>query len=78
MNNPMDMIKNLMKQGNPRQLVEKMVMNNSNPIMRDLVQKAQNGDTKGIEEFARNFLKGQGMNYDDEFNKFMNDLGLKK
>lgn len=74
MNNPMDMIKNLMKQGNPRQLVEKMVMNNSNPIMRDLVQKAQNGDTKGIEEFAQNLYKQQGRDFNKEFGEFMNNF----
>lgn len=74
MNNPMDMIKNLMKQGNPRQLVEKMVMNNSNPIMRDLVQKAQNGDTKGIEEFAQNFYKQQGRDFNKEFSQFMDNF----
>lgn len=74
MNNPMDMIKNLMKQGNPRQLVEKMVMNNSNPIMRDLVQKAQNGDTKGIEEFAQNLYKQQGRDFTKEFSQFMDNF----
>lgn len=74
MNNPMDMIKNLMKQGNPRQLVEKMVMNNSNPIMRDLVQKAQNGDTKGIEEFAQNLYKQQGRDFNKEFSQFMENF----
>lgn len=74
MNNPMDMIKNLMKQGNPRQLVEKMVMNNSNPIMRDLVQKAQNGDTKGIEEFAQNLYKQQGRDFNKEFSQFMDNF----
>lgn len=74
MNNPMDIIKNLMKQGNPRQLVEKMVMNNSNPIMRDLVQKAQNGDTKGIEEFAQNLYKQQGRDFNKEFSQFMDNF----
>ena len=74
MNNPMDMIKNLMKQGNPRQLVEKMVMNNSNPIMRDLVQKARNGDTKGIEEFAQNLYKQQGRDFTKEFSQFMDNF----
>lgn len=74
MNNPMDIIKNLMKQGNPRQLVEKMVMNNSNPIMRDLVQKARNGDTKGIEEFAQNLYKQQGRDFTKEFSQFMENF----
>lgn len=74
MNNPIDFIKNFMQQGNPRQLVEKMVMNNSNPIIRDLVQKAQNGDTKGVEEFARNLYKQQGRDFDKEFSQFMENF----
>lgn len=74
MNNPIDMLKNLMKQGSPRQLVEKMVMNNSNPIMRDLVQKAQSGDTKGIEEFAQNLYKQQGRDFTKEFSQFMDNF----
>lgn len=74
MNNPIDVIKNFMQQGNPRQLVEKMVMNNSNPIIRDLVQKAQNGDTKGVEEFARNLYKQQGRDFDKEFSQFMENF----
>lgn len=67
MNNPIEMIKNM--------IINKNI---NNPILKEVITKAQNGDTKGVEEFARNFLKGQGRNYDEEFNKFINDLGLKK
>ena len=65
---------------NPIQMIKNMVMNKqiNNPVFKEVIDKAQKGDSKGVEEFARNLLKGQGRNYDEEFNKFINDLGLKK
>lgn len=78
MNNPIELIKMFMKQGNPKQLVEKLVINNTNPMIKDLIQKAQNGDTKAVEQFARNLFKEQGKNFDEEFNNFCNQFGFKK
>ena len=73
-NNPIEMIKSFMKQGNPQQLVEKLVMNNTNPMLRQLIDKAKNGDTKGVEEFARNIYKQQGRDFDKEFSQFMSNF----
>lgn len=73
-NNPIEMIKNFMKQGNPQQLVERLVMNNTNPMLRQLVEKAKSGDTKGVEEFARNIYKQQGRDFDKEFSEFMSNF----
>ena len=55
---------------NVRQIVMNMLKNNSNPIFSNLVQMAQNNDTKGLEEFARNFCKEQGKDFDKEINAF--------
>lgn len=74
MNNPIELIKMFMKQGNPKQLVEKLVINNTNPMIKDLIQKAQNGDTKAVEQFARNLYKEQGRDFDKEFSQFMNNF----
>ena len=65
---------------NPIEMLKNMIINKNinNPVLKEVITKAQKGDNKGVEEFARNFLKGQGRNYDEEFNKFINDLGLKK
>ena len=38
---------------------------------------ANKGDVKGVETFARNLLKEQGRNYDEEFNKFKSQLNIK-
>lgn len=73
-NNSLQQLRDFMKQGNPRQLVEKLVMNNTNPMVAQLVQKAQNGDVKGVEEFARNLYKQQGRDFDKEFSDFISNF----
>lgn len=74
MNNPIDMIRNFIRYNSPQQLVEKLIMNNTNPIMSQLIQKARNGDTKSVEEFARNLYKQQGRDFDKEFSEFMSNF----
>ena len=63
MNNKLEMLKN-------------MIMNKqiNNPIFKQIIQKAQNGDAKGLEEFARNMYKEQGRNFDKEFNEFQQNI----
>lgn len=79
MNNPIETIKNLIASGkNPKEVAMQLVGNTNNPVFNNLIEMAKKGDYNSIENFARNYMKEQGRNYDDEFNKFMNDLGLKK
>lgn len=61
---------------NPIQMLKNMIMNKqlNNPVLKEVIAKAQNGDTKGVEEFARNFLKGQGRDFDKEFGEFMKNF----
>lgn len=63
MNNKLEMLKN-------------MIMNKqiNNPIFKQIIQKAQNGDSKGLEEFARNMYKEQGRDFDKEFNEFQQNI----
>jgi hypothetical protein len=77
--NPIQMIKGMMGINNPKEMVMQMLgQNNNNPIFKNLIDMANKGDTKGVENFARNYMKEQGRNYDEEFNKFINNFGLKK
>ena len=76
--NPLNMLKGMMGIDNPKDIAMKMLSQNNNPIFKNLIDMANKGDTKGVEEFARNYMKEQGRNYDDEFNKFINNFGLKK
>ena len=72
--NPMNMLKSMFGSMNPKEIVSKIISNNSNPIVGNLVNMANKGDTKGIEEFARNYMKEQGKDFDKEFNNFMNNF----
>ena len=74
MNNSNPNLKTLLSGKNPQEVVSQLLMNNTNPIFGNLIKMAQNGDTKGLENFARNLLKGQGRNYDEEFSQFMSNF----
>ena len=71
MNNPMDMIK-LIK--NPQKFVLNMLGGNNNPMLNNLKKMANNGNKRGIEDFARNLFKEQNRDFDKEFNEFMNNI----
>ena len=68
--NPLNMIKGMMGIGNPKNMVMNMLKGNTNPIFANLIDMANKGDTKGVENFARNYMKSQGKDFDQEFNNF--------
>ncbi len=71
--NPINAIKQYMLQGlTPKGILSRMSINN--PILNNVITMAQNGDTKGVETFARNICKQKGLDFDTEFNKFKNTL----
>lgn len=71
--NPLNMIKQYMLQGlSPQNILGKL--NITNPILNNVMAMAKNGDTKGVETFARNICKQRGMDFDTEFSKFKNNL----
>lgn len=59
---------------NPKQAVINMINSNGNPMLKNLVEMAEKGDNKGIEEFARNLYKEQGRDFDKEFSQFTNNF----
>ena len=61
---------------NPIEMIKNMVMNKEikNPIFKEIINKAQNGDVKGVEEFARNLFKEQGRDFDKEIGEFMKNF----
>lgn len=74
--NPLQMIKLAMSGGkNPQEIVKRMIGNNNNPIIQNLVKMAENGDYKGVENVARNMLKEQGRDFDAEIKDFQNLIG---
>ena len=77
--NPMQLIAAIKNGQNPQQLMLSILegqMSNA-PIGQNLLQLARKGDTKGIEQIARNLSKQQGVDFDTEFASFCKMLGIK-
>ena len=78
--NPLMMIGQMMKNGgNPQQIFQQMLGNNpsmNNPIMKTAFEMAQNGDSKGGEELARNLCREKGINPDEAITKVKQQLGM--
>ena len=69
--NPIEMIKGFIGKGmNLQQILGNVMKNNSNPVFNNLIEKAKEGDSKGVENFARNLFKEQGRDFDKEFAEF--------
>ena len=68
--NPLNMIKGMMGINNPKDMAMKMLSQNNNPIFKNLIEMANKNDVKGLENFARNYMKDKGRDYDKEFNDF--------
>ena len=74
MNNPMQIINMLKGMKSPKEAVISMVKSNNNPMVKNLVEMAENGNSKGVEDFARNLYAQQGRDFDKEFNEFMKNF----
>lgn len=63
---------------NPEQIVMQFLQTQmqGTPMGDNLINMAKQGNNKGIEEFARNFLKQNGIDFDKEFRAFRNQWGL--
>ena len=71
--NPINIMKQYMMRGlTPQGILSKLNINN--PILNNVITMAQKGDTKGVENFARNICKQKGLDFDNEFNKFKDSL----
>ena len=68
--NPINMLKGMMGNMNPKNIAMNMLKNNTNPIFANLIEMANKNDVKGLENFARNYMKDKGRDYDKEFNDF--------
>ena len=63
----------MMKNGNPQEIVMNMLRQNAtdgNPMAQNLLQMVNNRDIQGIEDMARNVARERGVDYDKEFNNF--------
>ncbi len=73
--NPINLIKGFITKGlTPENMIMNIMQKNSNPMMNRLVNMAKNGDTQGVENFARNIFNEKGRNFDEEFSAFMKQI----
>ena len=75
--NPMQIIQMIKGGSNPQQLIMSLLQQQNNPMANNLLQMAQNGNTSGIEQIARNMCAQRGLDFDKEFNSFKQQLGIK-
>jgi hypothetical protein len=76
--NPAQFIQMIKNGKNPEQLMMEFLqtqMSNS-PIGKNLLQMAQQKNSKGIEQIARNLMSEQGKDFDKEFNAFRQMFNL--
>lgn len=68
--NPMQMLQSFLGRGmSPQQIINQM-SGNKNPMITNLMNMMQAGDSKGVEDFARNIFKEKGRDFDKEFSEF--------
>lgn len=74
--NPINIFQ-MMKAG-PKQFIQQMMGNNqiiSNPMVQNVMQMAQQGNMRGVEQMARNLCKEKGLNADEVFNQVKGRFG---
>lgn len=63
---------------NPQAFIQQMINNSQimqNPMAKNAMEMAQNGNMQGIEQMARNLCKEKGLNADDVFNQIKSGFG---
>lgn len=76
--NPMQLIQAIKNGQNPQQLVMSILegeMSNT-PMGANLLSLAKNGDSKGLEQIARNLSQQRGIDFDTQFAAFCKMLGV--
>lgn len=73
--NPMQLM-GLLKGKNPQEMAMSMIKNSNinDPMINQLLQLAQSGDINSMNKIAEHFFKGQGLDFNNEFNNFMSML----
>ena len=73
--NPLQLLQQI-KNGNPRAVAEQIIQTNysNNPMMMNLLRKGQNGDVKGLEQFAKQYFEQQGRDFNTEMNNLFSTI----
>lgn len=60
-------------------MIQQMMSNNrvaNNPMIKNAMSMAQSGNSKGIEQMARNLCKEKGINPDDVMKQIRGNFGI--
>ena len=63
----------------PQQFLQSMIGNSQvmqNPMAKNAIGMAQSGDTKGIEQMARNLCRENGINPDEMIKQIKSRMGM--
>lgn len=76
--NPFQIIQMIKGGSNPQQLLMSILEQQmgGTPMGNNLINMARNGDSKGLEQVARNLCEQRGLNYDSEMANFRRNIGL--
>lgn len=73
MKNPMDFFKMIKAMKNPQEAIIEMDGGNNNPILKNAIDMAKNGNNEGVMRLAQNLCKEKGIDFEKDFNKFSQD-----
>lgn len=79
MTNPLIQFMQMVRSGNnPETLIMNLLQQQAGntPMGQNLIKLAQNKDSKGIEQVARNLCAQRGLDFDKEFAAFKQRIGL--
>ena len=68
--NPMQMLQSFLGRGMSPQQIINQISGDKNPMITNLMNMMQTGNSKGVEDFARNIFKEKGRDFDKEFGEF--------
>lgn len=70
--NPIQMMM-MLKNGDPKTVAEQIIHDNysNNPMMANLLELGNKGDTQGLEKIAQQILQNQGRDFNTEFQNLM-------
>lgn len=72
--NKEDFINVIKGKKNPQEVVLSVLGMNNSPVLKNAVEMAKNNDYDGVKQLAENICKEKGMDFDKEFNNFMNNF----
>lgn len=73
MKNPMEFFKMFKAMKNPQEAIIEMAGGNNNPILKNAVEMAKNGNNEGVMQLAQNLCKEKGIDFEKDFKKFSQD-----